>query len=102
MNGLAGHRRIAGFEIFLHVSSGKDLAPLRHEADAELGAAIGRQTVEPGAIEGDRPGAGRLLARDRPQQAGLAHAVAASTQVILPIGAVIDTRAAPGRRRNAD
>ena len=60
----------------MHGEQRKDLAALRHVADAGARARVGR-AGERRALEEDAAAGGRLLADDGAQQAGLADAVAA-------------------------
>ena len=66
-----------GDEIFARREIGKNLAPFRHQADAELGHAVSRQRTNFGAVETDRAGRRRSQPHDRAHRRGLAHAVAA-------------------------
>src|SRR5439155_26274935 len=74
---VALERAEAGLEIFLHRQQRKDLAALRHEADAAPCALVGFQAGDVVAVERDRPARDRVLADHRTQQRGLADAVAA-------------------------
>ena len=64
-------------QIFARGEIGKYLAALGHEADAELGDAVGGQVADVGAVEPDRARGRRRQAHDRAHRRGLAHAVAA-------------------------
>ena len=55
----------------------KDIAALRHVADAAAGAGVRWQLVDALAVEDDRAGADGEHAGDGFQRGGLAHAVAA-------------------------
>ena len=55
----------------------KHLPSLRHQADAQLGHAVGRQPADLLAVEPDRAGGRRRQPHDRAHGGGLAHAVAA-------------------------
>ena len=74
---VALERPEAGLEIFLHRQQRKDLAALRHEADAAPRALVGFQPGDVVAVERDRAARNRVLADHRAQQRGLADAVAA-------------------------
>src|SRR5262245_12038797 len=73
----APERREPGLEVFLHGEQGKDLAALRHIGDAAARPLVGLEAGNVGAVEMDGAAAHRMLADQRPQQAGLAHPVAA-------------------------
>ncbi len=67
----------ADAQVFLDRQLRKNLAPLRHVADAEPRALLGRQLEQIGAVERDAAGRRRQQAHDALEQRGLAHAVAA-------------------------
>src|SRR3984957_6414852 len=70
-------RAETGLEIFLHGQQRKNLAALRYEADAAARPLIGLEARNLRAVEGDRARSNGVLTDHRPQQAGLADAVAA-------------------------
>src|SRR5262245_10906890 len=74
---LAGERRKAGLEVFLHCEQWKDFSALRYVGDAAARALVGLQARDVDAVEMNGPAAHRMLPDKRAQQAGLADAVAA-------------------------
>src|SRR5262249_38886360 len=70
-------RAKTGFEVFFHREQWKNLAALRHEADALARTLVRPKAGDVGAIEHDRAGCNRILPNQRAQQRGLADAVAA-------------------------
>jgi predicted nucleic acid-binding Zn ribbon protein len=73
----AGLSRQADFQVFLDRQQRKDLAALRHIADAERRAPFRRQPMQSPSPSKRSAGADRQQAHDAFQQRGLADAVAA-------------------------
>src|SRR5262245_47570604 len=69
--------REPGLEILLHGEQRKNLAALRHVGDAAAGPLVGFQAGNVRFVEMNGPAAHMMVAGQRAQQAGLAHAVAA-------------------------
>ena len=63
-------------QVFPHRQGGEHLAAFGRQADAGAGHAMGRETVDGGAVEQDAPGGDRDDAHDRMDGRRLAHAVA--------------------------
>ncbi len=72
----AAKRSKAGLEIFLDCQEREDFTPLRHIADALLGAGKRRQAVQLRIVEGDGSRRYGVLAGHGAQQRALAHAIA--------------------------
>jgi hypothetical protein len=82
-SGLAKH---AQDQVLLDREIGKDLAALRHIGDAEI-ADLERSAPDDLMLpKTDPPGGNPDVAHDRPQQGGLAHAVAAHQRDGLALG----------------
>src|ERR1700751_3854631 len=69
-------RRKSGVQILFHSQERKDLAALRHKADAAARPLIGPQARDVGTFEGDGARGNRVLADQRAEQPGLTDAVA--------------------------
>ena len=73
----AGSGCRGGGEVLPHREAGEDAAPLRHQAEAELGDAERGQPAQLPPFEGDRAAMRRGHSHDGADGRGLAHAVAA-------------------------
>ena len=74
---LAAEAGIAGLEVFLDRQQREDLAALRHVADAEAGALVGRRLLQHVVVEDDLARGDVVDAGDGAQRRALADAVAA-------------------------